>query len=88
MDQKHHDYYDRVNTIIDFANENRDSLVMKGSLGRLDGLVDRLYERTVNNIKKIKTIESEEWDIIGDFIDRIETEIKVEVEKNKRILTS
>lgn len=31
LSQKQHEYYENVNNIIDYANENRDSLVIKGS---------------------------------------------------------
>ena len=34
----------------------------------LDKLVAQLFDRTVNSIKKIKTVDSEEWIIIGNFI--------------------
>ena len=86
LNQKHHEYYERVNKIIDYANENKDSLVIKGSQEKLDELVSNLFDRTVNSIKKIKTIDSEEWDIIGDFITRINGEIEKIVGENNRII--
>lgn len=85
LDQKHREYYARVNKIIDIANTNRDSLIIKGSLEQVDDLIARLFDRTVNNIKKIKTIDSEEWLIIGDFIAHIDKEIEDIVNKNKMI---
>ena len=45
-----------------------------------------MFDRTVNSIKKIKTVDSEEWDIIGNFITRIKNEIVKIVRKNVRIL--
>ena len=84
--QKHHEYYERVNKIIDYANENREALVIKGSVEQLDSFVAQLFDRTVNSIKKIKTNDSEEWRLIGDFINHIEGEIKNIVIKNTRIL--
>lgn len=84
--QKHHDYYEKVNRIIDYANKNRDSLVIKGSQEQLDNLIAQLFDRTVNTIKKIKTVDSEEWEIIGDFITHIQNETKKIVTKNKKIL--
>lgn len=86
LNQKHHEYYDSVNKIIDYANKNKDFLVIKGSQGQLDSLIIQLFDRTVNSIKKIKTIDSEEWVIIGDFIARIERDVKSIVSKNQRIL--
>lgn len=86
LNQKCHDYYEKVNDIIDYANKNKDSLLIKGSQNKLDELIAKLFERTVNSIKKIKTIDSEEWELIGDFIDRTEGEIKAIVDENKKIL--
>ena len=75
LSQKHHEYYENVNNIIDYANENRDSLVIKGSQEQLDSLIAQLFDRTVNSIKKIKTIDSEEWGIIGDFMAYLKSDI-------------
>lgn len=86
LSQKHHKYYESVNKIIDFANENRDTLIIKGSQEQLDKLIGQLFDRTVNSIKKIKTTDSEEWNIIGDFITHIEIEIKRIVTRNQKIL--
>lgn len=52
LSQKQHEYYDRVNSIIDYANENRGSLVIKGSREELDRLIAQLFDRTVSSIKK------------------------------------
>ena len=86
LSQKHKEYYENVNNIIDYANENRDSLVIKGSQGQLDSLIAQLFDRTVNSIKKIKTIDSEEWNIIGDFMDHLKGEIEKVVSTNQKIL--
>lgn len=86
LNQKHHEYYEHVNSIIDYANENKEILVTKGSQAQMDSLVAQLFDRTVNSIKKIKTIDSEEWGIIGEFIEHIEGEIEKIVNKNRRIL--
>lgn len=86
LNQKHHEYYERVNNIIDYANENRDSLVIKGSQEQLDNLIAQLFDRTVNNIKKIKTIDSEEWDLIGDFMAHLKSEIEKIVSTNQRVI--
>lgn len=86
LDKKHHEFYGRVNDVIDLANENRDKLVVKGSKDLLDKLVTQLFDRTVNSIKKIKTIDSEEWKIIGDFIAHIEKECEKVVSLNRKIL--
>ena len=83
---KHHEYYEHVNKIIDYANENREILVIKGSQKQLDILINQLFDRTINSIKKIKTIDSEEWDIIEDYILNIDNEVKKVVNKNLKIL--
>ena len=84
--QKQHEYYEHVNRIIDCANENREVLIVKGSLEQLDSLIAQLFDRTVNSIKKIKSIDSEEWDMIRDFIIRIEEDVDRVMSKNRRIL--
>ena len=84
--QKQHDFYNRVNAIIDYANNNRDSLIIKGSQEQLDSLIGQLFDRTVNSIKKIKSLDSEEWGLIEDFITRLKADIERIVASNQRIL--
>ena len=86
LNQKQHEYYERVNSIIDYANENRDSLIIKGSREQVDSLIGRLFDKTINSIRKIKTLESKEWTLIGDFIVHIKREIEMVVSKNQQIL--
>ena len=52
----------------------------------LDNLIAQLFDRTVNSIKKIKSTDSEEWGIIGDFISHIKSEIEKIVSKNQKIV--
>lgn len=86
LDQKHHEYYDQVNSIIDYANLNREKLVIKESKEQLDKLVAQLFDRTVNSIKKIKTLDSEEWGVIDSFTGNIKREIEQIVGLNQKIL--
>lgn len=86
LSQKHQEYYVRVNSIIDYANENRDNLVIKSSQEQLDSLIAQLFDRTVNSIKKIKVIDSEEWDTIGDCVAYLKGEIEKIVSRNQKIL--
>ena len=86
LNQKQRKYYEQVNKLIDFANENRNFLFIKGSVEQLDNLIAQLFDRTVNSIKKIKDINSEEWEIIQNFIKQIEKEIKIVVDRNRKIL--
>ena len=53
LSKKQHEYYEKVNSIIDYANKNRDMLVIKGSQEKVDNLVIQLFDKTVNSIKKI-----------------------------------
>lgn len=86
LDMKRREYYERVNKIIDFANDNRDLLVIENSQKKLDDLIAKLYDRTVNNIQKIKTIDSEEWNLIGNFIFSIQCSIEEVVRDNQKII--
>lgn len=86
LEQKQHEYYNRVNNIIDYANKNRDSLVINGGQKQLDRLISQLFDRTVNSIKKIKAIDSEEWSMIGEFIVRIKNEVEKIASTNQQIL--
>jgi hypothetical protein len=62
-------------------------LILKGSEEKVDELMLKLFDRTVNGIKKIKTVDSEEWDLIYNFIMQIRTEISEIMDKNTRIIT-
>lgn len=86
LERKQHEYYNRVNNIIDYANKNRDSLVVNDGQKQLDRLIGQLFDRTINAIKKIKVIDSEEWSLIEEFIVRIENEVEKIVSKNRQIL--
>lgn len=86
LDQKHRKYYDKVNKLIDFSNRNRNSLPIKASREQLDDLITQLFDRTVNSIKKIKSVDSEEWRIIDDFLAYISGEIKTIVSINRKLL--
>ncbi len=86
LEQKHHQYYSLVNEIVDKANNYKDKLVIKGDQDELDKNISSLFDRTVNSIKKIKDIDSEEWTIIGNFISNIRLEVNKIIQRNQRIL--
>lgn len=86
LDQKQHEYYEKVNSIIDYANKNKDLLVIRGNQDQLERLAVQLFDKTVNSIKKIKTIDSEEWNVIGNFITQHKNEIEKVVNNNQKIL--
>lgn len=79
------EYYSLVNDIIDYANENKESLIIRESRENLDNLIGQLFDRTVNSIKKIKVIDSEEWALIRDFISNIKNDVEKIVTKNQKI---
>ncbi len=86
LNQKQQEYYDIVNNIIDYANTNKDSLITKENREDVDNLIGQLFDRTVNSIKKIKTLDSEEWPIIKDFMLNLKNEIEKIINKNQQII--
>ncbi len=84
--QKQHDYYTKVNQVIDLANENRELLVNKNHQAELDNLISKLLDRTVNAIKRTKTVESEEWNVIDKVITQVESAVGRIVQENREIL--
>lgn len=86
LSQKQHEYYERVNSIIEVSNESRDSLVIKDNQEQLDSLIIQLFDKTVNNIKKIKDLDSEDWNLIGDFIEHINKDVEKIINMNQQIL--
>ena len=85
LQKKQKEYYSLVNDIIDYANENKESLIIRESRENLDNLIGQLFDRTVNSIKKIKVIDSEEWALIRDFISNIKNDVEKIVTKNQKI---
>ena len=86
LNEKHQYFYSHVNYLVDYVNENKQLLILKGSEEKVDELMLKLFDRTVNGIKKIKTVDSEEWDLIYNFIMQIRTEISEIMDKNTRII--
>lgn len=84
--QKQREFYDKVNQIIDYANCYRGRLITKGSSDKVDTLIAQLFDRTVNSIKKVKSLNSEEWNLIDSLIMRLGNDIVNVVEKNLKIL--
>lgn len=86
LEQKHKVYYDKVNEIVDFTAEKKETMVVRGTKEKLDSLIAQLFDRTVNSIQKIKSAESDEWGVIAKFITGINKEIKQIVADNQKIL--
>lgn len=86
LEKKQKEFYDRVNNIIDLGDECRDILIIKDDDSKMDKLIYDLFDRTVNSIKKIKNINSEEWKLIDNIINNIETDVNEIINNNKRII--
>lgn len=85
IENKKHDYYEKVNAIIDYANESKDGLIVKSREKKLDELVQQLFDRTINGIQKIKQLNSDEWKMLDNFIKNIDKQIHTIVAEDKRI---
>ena len=75
LEDKKHQYYDKVNAIIDFANKSKENLIVKSREKKLDELIQQLFDRTINSIQKIKQINSDEWYMLDNFITNIEDQV-------------
>lgn len=85
IEEKKHKLYDRVNSIIDFANDAKGKMIVKSQINTLDTLIDRLFEKTVNSIQNIKKMDSEEWDVISNFITNINEQITAVVKEDTQL---
>lgn len=85
LNQKRYAYYDQVNTLIDYANETRDNLIIKENQSRLDQFILHLLDQTVNNIRKVKMPDSYEWTLIDDSIKNVRVEIDTLNKRNLQI---
>ncbi|MBE5910965.1 HNH endonuclease [Pseudobutyrivibrio sp.] len=85
LENKKHEYYEKVNSIIDFANDSKDKLIVKARSKKLDELIQQLFDRTINSIQKIKQNDSEEWYMLENFIINIETQVRKIVDDDKKI---
>lgn len=83
---KHKQYYDHINMIVDFTNKYKDSVIVKGGQEQLDSLIGQLFDRTVNSIKKIKTTDSEEWELLRTYITQVQKAIEDIIRHNMKIL--
>ena len=84
--KKHQEYYEMVNEIIDLANDKRDTLEIESDKEALDRLIASLFDKTVNSIKKIKSLDSEEWSLIQKVIKGIKKDVLRIIENNQKIL--
>ena len=85
LDAKKHNQYERVNAIIDFANQSKETLIVKHQIAELDTLVENLFDKTINSIQKVSTIDSDAWGMLDNFITSTENSIYRIIAENKRI---
>ena len=85
LENHKHDYYDKVNSIIDFANNSKDCLIVKSRIKMLDDLIQQLFDRTINSIQKIKQLDSDEWNMLDNFIADIDNRVHKIVEDDNKI---
>lgn len=86
LDKKQQEYYKKINSIITYANDNKDNLIIKKFETQLDNLIAKLFDNVVTKVKKIKIIDSEEWNIIDNLINQIDNDVKNIVIENRKIL--
>ena len=85
LEEKKHDYYDKVNTVIDYVNNSKAGLIVKNREKKLDELMQQLFDMTINSIQKIKRLDSDEWNMLDKFITNIDNQVKNIVDDDKRI---
>lgn len=86
LNKKQQEYYQKINDIITYANNNKDFLIIKNSENQLDNLIAKLFDMVVNNIKKIKLTGDEECIVIDNLINQINNDVKNIVNENRKIL--
>ncbi len=83
---KKHSFYNRINSIIDIANNSKEYLINKNDSDKLDELISNdLLSKTISTIDKIKDINSEEWDLLSRIINNVSEEANKLIAKNKQI---
>lgn len=85
LENQKHNYYNKVNSIIDFANSSKDNLIVKSRIRMLDELIQQLFDRTINSIQKIKQIDSNEWNMLDNFINDIDSRVKKIIDDDNKI---
>lgn len=86
LTEKQHFYYEMVNDVIDLANAKKSILVITKDKDELDRLISSLLDKTVNSIKKIKSLDSDEWTIVEKIIFGIKQDVDKIIERNQRII--
>lgn len=85
LENKKHCFYEKINSIIDFANDAKDLLIVKTRIKLLDELIQQLFDGTINNIQMIKQIDSQEWCMLDKLITNIKSQVSKIVDDDKKI---
>ncbi len=86
LESKQADYYSKVNEVFDLANKWKDKLIIKEDKDELDKMMKSLFDRTVNSIKRIKNVDSEEWRMIEDYILGVHRDTQNIIDRNLQII--
>ena len=85
LEEKQHQYYEKINELIDYANTYKEKIIIKGDQDEIDKLMGNLFDRTVVNIKKIKNIDSEEWSVFDNYISNTFQSMQSILQKSQQI---
>ena len=85
LENKKHEFYEKINKVIDLASERKGAIIIKGDIERMDDKILSLLDKAINSIRKVKTAESEEWETIDIIVSDICGDIEEIIEKNKRL---
>ena len=86
LEEKKNIFYSRINDIICIADEKKDSLIIKRQINEIEVMLTALFGKTVNSIQKVKSIDSEEWTMLDNYIARIENDVMSIIRENEMLL--
>ena len=84
LEAKRKEFYDKINELIDYANDN-DYLLRKEDKTGIDDLISALCNKPLDSIRKIKTDSSEEWTITEKLIHDIHSKLELIIESRRKI---
>lgn len=85
LENKKKEYYDRINHIIDIANDLKANAIIPESTANVDYLVSTMFERTIPVIQKTKSIDSVDWITVDKCITDTSVELDEICELNRKI---
>lgn len=86
LENKQHQFYDRINAIIDSVNNHKGMLIIRKNEDVLDENIQKLYGGTLLTISKIKTADSFDWELLDKLVSEIETNVKAIIDENDELL--